>query len=83
MNKETIDKIYSLILETSPDCIEMNRLIDAEIAKVIETYSGTLEEDELEGLSDQFVDVIGIATNEAYRTGAKHCLKLIIETIAE
>lgn len=81
MNKETIDKIYSLILETSPDCIEMNRLIDAEIAKVLETYSGTLEEDELEGLSDQLVDVVSAAMNEAYRTGAKHCLKLIIDTL--
>ena len=81
MNKETIDKIYSLILETSPDCIEMNRLIDAEIAKVLETYCGTLEEDELEGLSDQLVDVVSAAMNEAYRTGAKHCLKLIIDTL--
>lgn len=83
MKRETIDKIYSLILETDPDCIKMNHLIDAEIAKVIETYSGTLEEDELEGLSNQFVDVVSAAMNEAYRTGAKHCLKLIIETIAE
>lgn len=83
MNKELCNKIQDLIMETSPDCIEMNHLIDAEIAKVIETYSGTLEEDELEGLSDQFVDVVSAAMNEAYRTGAKHCLKLIIETIAE
>lgn len=83
MNKETINRIYDLILEKDPDCIDMNHLIDAEIAKVIESYSGTLEEDELEGLSDQFVDVVSAAMNEAYRTGAKHCLKLIIETIAE
>lgn len=83
MNEELCNKIQDLIMETSPDCIEMNHLIDAEIAKVIETYSGTLGEDELEGLSDQFVDVVSAAMNEAYRTGAKHCLKLIIETFAE
>lgn len=81
MNKETIDKIYSLILETDPDCIKMNHLIDAEITRVLETYSGTLEENELEELSDQFVDVVSDAVNEAYRTGAKHCLKLIFETL--
>lgn len=59
----------------------MNHLIDAKIAKVIESYSGTLEEDELEGLSDQFVDMVSAAMNEAYRTGAKHCLKLMIDTL--
>lgn len=83
MNKELCNKIQDLIMETSPDCIEMNHLIDTEIAKVIETYAETMGEEELEALSDKLVDVIGIATNEAYRTGAKHCLKLIIETIAE
>lgn len=61
----------------------MNHLIDAEIAKVIESYAETMGEEEPEALGDKFVDVIGIATSEVYRTGAKHCLKLIIETIAE
>lgn len=83
MNKETIDKIYDLILETAPDCIEMNHLIDAEIAKVIESYAEIMGEEELEALSDKFVDVIGIAMNEAYRTGARHCLKLIIEVLTD
>ena len=81
MNKELCNKIQDLIMETSPDCIQIHRLVDAEIKRVLESYSGTLEEDELEGLSDQFVDVVSAAMNEAYRTGAKHCLKLIIDTL--
>lgn len=81
MNKELCNKIQDLIMETSPDCVQIHRHTDAEIARMLETYSGTLEENELEELSDQFVDVLSDAVNEAYRTGAKHCLKLIIDTL--
>ena len=83
MNKEICNKIQELIMETSPDCIQINRIVDAEIAKVLETYSGTLEENEFEELSDQLIDVLSAGLNEAYRTGAKHCLQLIIETLAD
>lgn len=82
MNKELCNQIQNLIMELSPDCIQINRLVDAEITRVLESYSGALEENALEELSDQFVSVVSFALNEAYRTGAKHCLKLIIETIA-
>lgn len=81
MNKEIFDQIQDLIMELSPDCIQIHRDIDAEIARVIDTYSGTLGENELEELSDRFVDVLSIGVNEAYRTGAKHCLELIFHTL--
>lgn len=81
MNKEIFDQIQDLIMELSPDCIQIHRDIDAEISKVLESYSGTLEENELEELSDRFVDVLSIGVNEAYRTGAKHCLQLIFDTL--
>lgn len=83
MNRELCNQIQDLIMELSPDCVQIHRHTDAEITRMLETYSGTLEEDELEELSDQFVDVVSDAVNEAYRTGAKHCLKLIIETLAD
>lgn len=83
MNKELCNKIQDLIMETSPDCIQIHRLADVEIARVLESYSGTLEEDELEELTDQFVDVLSASLNEAYKTGARHFLKLIIETLAD
>ncbi len=61
----------------------MSSRVDAEIAKVIEAYSGTMDEDGLEELSDRFVDVLSVGMNEAYRIGARHFLKLIFETITD
>lgn len=81
MNRELCNQIQDLIMELSPDCVQIHRHTDAEITRMLETYSGTLEEDELEELSDRFVDVLSDAVNEAYSTGARHCLKLIFATL--
>ncbi len=83
MNKELFDKIYGMVLESDPDCIKMSSRVDAEIAHAVESYAGTMDEDGLEELSDRFVDVLSVGMNEAYRIGARHCLKLIFETLAD
>ena len=83
MNKELCSKIQDLIMETSPDCIQIRRLVDAETARVLETYSGSLEESDLKELSSLFADVLSTGLNEAYKAGARHCLQLIFEMLID
>lgn len=83
MKTEFLRTVYDQILEKDPDCIRLAKKADEEISKVAQAYSGIMDAEQLESMTDAFVDALSPVMFEAYKTGAKHCLKLIYETIAE
>lgn len=81
MNKGLSDKLYETIFDGEPLFKESCNRIDDTVRDIVDGYSGTLQKEDAELLSDAFMDVISDAHHDGFEIGMKFAFRLITEMI--
>lgn len=83
MNKQLLNKIYETIFDNEPSFLDSCRNVDSEIRKIVDEYAGTLDKQEVERLSDDFVPVISKVRHDGFETGVKFAFRLMAEMLTD
>lgn len=83
MNKVLRNKIYETIFDNEPHFLDSCRNIDAEIRKIVDEHAGTLDKQEVERLSDDFIPVISAARRDGFETGVRFAFRLMAEILMD
>lgn len=83
MNKQLLSKIYETIFDNEPSFLDSCRNVDSEIRKIVDEYAGTLEKQEVERLSDDFIPVISAARHDGFETGVRFAFRLMAEILLD
>lgn len=81
--KNLFERIYEEIISFEPDSIESNHAVDSEVIKIVQSYKGRMNDEELQVLQDKFFDIGLYAQSQGFRLGMKYACVLLAEMFCD
>jgi len=81
--EEYLKKAYEELINNEQECIELTNIIDREVDRIFREYADQTGYGLLEEISGSYLGIICNVRREAYYSGAKHTIKLLLKILSE